>query len=83
MISEMLCKDPPMGRRGPDPLPYRRIPVTLKLHRNVDALLDQLAGEEGVARSAYVTAVLAEKAGVTVDSLLVPDNDDQEVLRSA
>jgi hypothetical protein len=67
-----------MGRRGPAPLPYKRIPVTLKLHRNVDALLDQLAGDEGVARSAYVTAVLAEKAGVTIDSLLVPD--DQEVL---
>lgn len=74
-----------MGRRGPAPRPYKTVTATVRLHRNVDALLNQLAEAEGVTRSAFVTALLAETAGVPLESLLVPDNEteDEEVLRSA
>lgn len=63
-------------------LPYRPVVVGLKVHRNIDDLLDELAADAGMSRSAYFTALLAEKAGKNLEDLLVPEND-QEVLRES
>lgn len=66
-----------MARRGRPPKPYKPVAVTLKLHPNVDSLIDDLAGD--MERSAYITHLLAQTAGKKVEDLLVPTTN-QEVL---
>ena len=69
-----------MARRGRPPLPWRNKIVGFNLHPNVDALIGTLAAEAGTDRSRWLTLVVAEKSGVPIESLLVPD-DNQEVLQ--
>ena len=61
---------------------YRRTGVLLKLHPHVRDLLVEQAAAEGLENSAYITAIVAAKAGKKVEDLLVPDNN-QEVLPQA
>lgn len=71
-----------MARRGPKPKPYSTIPVSFQLHENVDAMIDKLA--DGMHRNAFLTQLVAEKAGVKVEELLVPNrNNDQGELRES
>ncbi|MBF6278063.1 hypothetical protein ACH498_25050 [Rhodococcus erythropolis] len=60
-------------------LPYRQKVVGLRVHPNVDVLLDELAEQADMNRNAYFTALIAEKAGKTLEEILTPD-DDQEAL---
>ncbi|MEI4420389.1 hypothetical protein V9056_10810, partial [Streptococcus agalactiae] len=64
------------GGRG-HRLPYRQKVVGLRVHSNVDALLDELAAKADMNRNAYFTALIAEKAGVKLEDILTPD-DNQE-----
>ncbi|MGY4102024.1 hypothetical protein ACW2Q0_21110 [Nocardia sp. R16R-3T] len=52
-----------------------------KLHQNVDKLIDELAAAEtGGDRSRLLTLLVCERRGVQVEEILVPDEQNQEVL---
>lgn len=72
-----------MARRGRKPKPYSTIPVSFQLHENVDDAIDRLAYELRMPRNAVITMLVADRRGVKVEDLLVPnrDNDDQGDLR--
>ncbi|MEV6341243.1 hypothetical protein AB0M12_41800 [Nocardia vinacea] len=64
-------------------LPYRQKLVGLRVHKNVDALLDELAAKADMNRNAYFMTLIAEKAGMKLEDLLTPDNDQEELPESA
>lgn len=74
-----------MARRGPKPKPYSTIPVSFQLHENVDDQIDRLAYKLKIPRNALITQLVADRAGLKVEDLLVPnrDNDQGELRESA
>ncbi|MGW5440456.1 hypothetical protein [Nocardia asteroides] len=62
--------------RGRKAKSYKTIPVTFRLHEKVSDQVDDLRGN--LDRSAFITMLIAEKAGKDLHELLVPNRETNQ-----